>query len=412
MAEHPVSSIRDALDLPLIEPTPPGDPQPNPPDKPQNVHLSTRAYSPQAELDAVVASLARWLPDHQDMTVAVLVPRNHRGSEVVNALQERGLEYHELLRSSRQTREAAGVLGNVLRYLADPTSATKLARVFRVWLRDAREEEEMDRKVRDVAKLIRRCDHVEDYLWPRAERNWLEDEKVRSDLSEWALEHLVAFRDLVGKWHATTVLPIDQLTLTLAQDLFQAPSDLAVAHKLAVVLRQAANLHPQWQLPELTEELATIARNQRRFLGFADDDSGFDPEAYRGQVVVTTVHRAKGLEWDRVYLMSVNDYNFPSAQPQDQFISEPWYVRDRLNFEAEVLAQLRALHQDPVLFLYDEGTPTVEARYDYAAERLRLLYVGITRARRALSITWNTGRRGNAQPAIPLIALQTWWESH
>ena len=412
MTEHPVSAIQDALTPPYIRPTPPGDPQPNPEDRPRMIHLSGRSYTPRAELDVVVDSLARWLPEHPDKTVAVLVPRNHRGSEVVSALQEREIPYHELLRSSRQTREAAGVLGNVLRYLADPTSASKLARVFRVWMRDARGDEEIDQNVRNVAKLIRRCDHVEDYLWPRVGRSWLEDENEVQDLSEWGLEQLMEFRDLVRKWQATTILPIDQLMLTLAQDLFEVPADLAVAHKLAVVLRQTTNLHPQWQLPELTEELATIARNQRRFLGFADNDSGFDPDAYRGQVVVTTIHRAKGLEWDRVYLMSVNDYNFPSAQPQDQFISEPWYVRDRLNFEAEVLAQLRALHENPTLFMYDEGSPTVAARYDYAAERLRLLYVGITRAREALSVTWNTGRRGNAQPAVPFIALQTWWESH
>lgn len=412
MSEHPVPGIQNALSPPFIQPTPPGDPQPNPRDRPHRIHLSDRAYSPQGELEAVVTSLARWLPDHQDQTVAVLVPRNHRGSEVVNALQERGLAHHELLRSSRQTREAAGVLGNVLRYLADPTSSSKLARVFRVWLRDAREDDEMDHQVREIAKLIRRCDHVEDYLWPRAGREWLVKAEGMQALSEWGMEKLTTFRDLVRKWHASTVLPIDQLTLTLSQDLFEKPADLAVAHKLAVVLRQTGNLHPQWQLPELTEELATIARNQRRFLGFADDDSGVDPDAYRGQVVVTTIHRAKGLEWDRVYLMSVNDYNFPSAQPQDQFISEPWYVRDQLNLEAEVLAQLQALYEDPSLFLYDEGSPTVAARYDYVAERLRLLYVGITRARSALSITWNTGRRGNAQPAVPFIALQTWWETH
>ncbi len=410
MFEHPVPAIQNALSPPFIQPTPPGDPQPNPRDLPRKIHLSDRAYSPQGELEAVVTSLARWLPDHKDQTVAVLVPRNHRGSEVVNALQERGLAYHELLRSSRQTREAAGVLGNVLRYLADPTSASKLARIFRVWLRDAREDEDMDRQVREVAKLIRRCDHVEDYLWPRAGRNWLVQDEGARALSKWGLEKLEAFRNLVRKWQASTVLPIDQLTLSLSQDLFETPADLAVAHKLAVVLRQTGNLHPQWQLPELTEELATIARNQRRFLGFADDDSGFNPDAYRGQVVVTTIHRAKGLEWDRVYLMSVNDYNFPSAQPQDQFISEPWYVRDQLNLEAEVLAQLQALHEDPSLFLYDEGSPTVASRYDYAAERLRLLYVGITRARRALSVTWNTGRRGSARPSVPFIALQTWWE--
>ena len=154
-----------------------------------------------------------------------------------------------------------------------------------------------------------------------------------------------------------------------------------------------------------------VARNERRFMGFADADLGFDPEAYHGKIVVTTMHRSKGLEWDKVYLMSVNDYNFPSALPQDQFISESWFIRDRLNLEAEALAQLKALKANPDIFDYDEGTPTLDARLDYGSERLRLFYVGITRAKKALSVTWNKGRRGSAQPSVPFIALQTWWEA-
>jgi len=41
---------------------------------------------------------------------------------------------------------------------------------------------------------------------------------------------------------------------------------------------------------------------------------------------------------------------------------------------------------------------------------LRLLYVAITRARRELIVTWNTGRLPGValQPAAPLIALQEW----
>ena len=49
---------------------------------------------------------------------------------------------------------------------------------------------------------------------------------------------------------------------------------------------------------------------------------------------------------------------------------------------------------------------------DYAAERLRLLFVGITRARRELMVTWNTGRFGNCTAALPLLKLQQWWEGH
>jgi DNA helicase-2/ATP-dependent DNA helicase PcrA len=56
----------------------------------------------------------------------------------------------------------------------------------------------------------------------------------------------------------------------------------------------------------------------------------------------------------------------------------------------------------------EEGQATREARLDYCSERLRLLYVGITRAKKELIITWNTGksRRGESVPALPLQALQ------
>jgi DNA helicase-2/ATP-dependent DNA helicase PcrA len=405
---HPVPGVRDALTPPHIRPTPPGDPQPNPPDQPQQVRIVDRRFSPQKELEAVVDSLAAWLPDHSDETVAVLVPRNNRGFELANLLKAEKIDYVELLRSTRSTRETAGALGNVVRYLADPTSAKKLARVYLVWRRDDREEPELWRRAEGIARRLRKVRHVEDFLWPRADRDWLVDLDLETE--DPALHaHLIEFRDLVRRWQAATSLPIDQLILTLAQDLFDEAADLAIAHKLALVLRRAADSHPEWRLPELTHELGVVARNERKFLGMSEDDMGFDPERYKGQVVIATVHKAKGLEWDKVYLISANDYNFPSALPEDQFISEKWFVRDNLNLEAEMVAQLKALDEDPELFLYDEGQPSQEARRDYAAERLRLLYVGITRARKELVITWNSGRRGDSQPAVPFIALQTWW---
>jgi DNA helicase-2/ATP-dependent DNA helicase PcrA len=130
-------------------------------------------------------------------------------------------------------------------------------------------------------------------------------------------------------------------------------------------------------------------------------------------VVVATVHKAKGLEWDRVYLMSLNNYDYPSAMPGDAFISERWFIRDGLNLEAETLAQLRALFSEDIMAPYTPpGRATAQARLDYAAERLRLLYVAITRAKRELIITWNTGRHpgGELRPAVAFRALHAWWE--
>jgi DNA helicase-2/ATP-dependent DNA helicase PcrA len=201
------------------------------------------------------------------------------------------------------------------------------------------------------------------------------------------------------------------MVLTLSQDLFTVPSDLALAHKLALVLRQASDDHRDWRLPELNVELTLIARNERRFLGFSEDDSGFDPSHHAGKVVVTTMHKAKGLEWDRVYLMSVNNYDFPSGQPNDRYISEKWFVRLGLNLEAETLAQLEAVLSTGEFEFYTEGTATQSARLDYVRERLRLLYVGITRAKKELVLTWNTGRQGDQKPALPFVELQGWREN-
>jgi DNA helicase II / ATP-dependent DNA helicase PcrA len=411
--QHLVEPVRGALTAPpLIWPTPPGDPQPNPPDDPAGVRLIGRSFTPDEELKAVADSLERWLPEHPSGTVAVLVPRNDRGFAVTRELDVRKIEYVELLKSTGATRAAAGALANILAYLAEPSSPAKLATIYRVVHRAERADDAGNAALERTAKLIRQCEHVEDFLWPAVERDGLTGIAVDDDPALAA--RLLAFREQVRRWQATSCLPIDQIILTLAQDLFDAPADLAIAHKLAMVLRAASRAHPDWRLPQLTEELALVAKNERKFLGFGDEDDAFDPDLHKGKVVVTTVHKAKGLEWDRVYLMSANTYDYPSALPGDEFIGEKWFVRGRLNLEAEALAQLKALFSEDVMAPYlDEGAATQQARLDYAKERLRLLYVGITRARRELVITWNTGRGGGhlQRPAAPFVALQTWLQN-
>ena len=251
---------------------------------------------------------------------------------------------------------------------------------------------------------------MKSFLAPRPDQDWLAALSPEDQADEVVIE-LNAFREVIIRWHGATVLPIDQLILTLSQDIFTSPTDLALAHKLALVLRQVADENPQWRLPELTPSLHEIARNERRFIGFSSDDAGFNPDAYKGMVVVSTMHKAKGLEWDRVYLMSVNNYDYPSNQPNDRFISERWFVRDSLNLEAEALAQLSAAISTSEYDYYEEGSATRRTRLDYVRERLRLLYVGITRARKELIATWNTGRKGDATPSLPFAALMGWRDS-
>ncbi len=406
--EHPRQEVRGALTLPHIEPTPPGDPQPNPEDRPEAIRLVDLAYTPAEEVAAIGKSLSEWLPENPDQTAAVLVPTNSRGFQIVNELKERGIPYIEILRSSRSTRETAGALTLILRHLHDPSSPSHLAKAYLVWNRAARQDPERSEIMEIGAKLLRQCRHPEDFLWPRTEMDWLEEQTAsRAPV----IESLAAFRKDVQRWHRAVLLPIDQLILTVSQGLFQAPEDLALVYKLASIMRRAQEVNTDWDLGAFSNELGVIAKNERRFIGFGQEDLGFDPEEHKGKVVVATVHKAKGLEWDRVYLASVNNYDFPSALAHDQFIAEKWYIRDSLNLDAEAMAQLSLLADADTGFDYTEGAASLIARLEYVSERLRLLFVGITRARKDLVMTWNTGRRGDQQQSVPFIALQTLWES-
>jgi DNA helicase-2/ATP-dependent DNA helicase PcrA len=410
-SEHPIEGLRDALQTaPLIEPTPVNDPQPNPPDAGTYINISMHKYSPADEIQAVANSLESWLPDHQDSTVAVLAPRNLRAFDLVDELRKRNLPYYDdLLRSSSTTRFSAGSLGHILRYLADPASSGKLAMVFKVWNRDSRQNEEEKAKIEYVAEILHKIPHVEEYIWPVNERDWLELTNLSTSTPE-IYNRLLIFRSIIRRWQGSVLLPVDQIVLTLAQDLLNDPAELAIAHKLSVLLARAQDIHPDWRLNELSDELVVIAKNERRFLGFSDSDSGFEPDKYKGKVVVSTMHKAKGLEWDRVYLMSVNNYDFPSGIHGDPYISEKWFIRNDLNIGAETLAQLDTLISGDEYLWYVEGKATEQARLDYARERLRLLYVGITRAKKELIITWNKGRKGESRPSIPMVELYSYLE--
>ena len=408
--DHPAENLRDALFHSIIEPSPKNDPQPNPPDNPKGIYLSRLKLSPSDEVAAVVKSIISWLPDHPEQTLAVLTPRNERGADVVEALKKAGIEPVELLRSSLSTRQTADLFSAVLRFLADPASTPKLLIAYRALRREQLQDKETAPIVQAAASLLHRCARLEDYLAPTPEHDWLAELSPEA-VPQGVIDELELLRNLVVPWQKATVLPIDQLLLTITQDIFDQSTDLALAHKLALVLEGMSRSRPDWRLPEFSEELAAVARNERKFLGFTDEDTGFDPEQHRGKVVVATIHKAKGLEWDRVYLMSVNNYDFPSLEPYDTYFSEKWFIRGQLNLEAEALSQLRGLIAgNPALIGLEEGLATREARTDYAAERLRVLYVGITRARRELTITWNTGRRGDCIAAIPLLELTRYWE--
>ncbi len=392
--KHPNPQLRqrEPLAPPWIKPA-----DNNPPDENPNVKILWQdRRSAEKEREDVAKSVRKWLSENPDKTVALLLPTNAGGAKMGELLQQQKIPHVEVLRTTTSTREVARTLHHILDFLAHPTDAALLGKAFSAWLREERESAETV----EVINQLRKLKQVEQFTAPR-DKDWLLDARTASDVPE-KFERLETFRALLQRWQEAALLPVDQLLLTVGSDLFKEPAEIATAYSIALHLRGYAETNLEHRLADYAVELGQIVRNNRKFANLGEEGDQFDPSGYAGQAVVITHHKAKGLEWDRVYLMSVNNYDFPSGDPFDKYISENYFARDRLNLGAEALAQLRALAENKS---YREGDASEQARLENCAERLRLLYVGITRAKRELIITWNTGRAGDMQAAKPLPAL-------
>lgn len=405
--DHPNKEVRGALTEPYIQPTSEGDPQPNPPDRPDRIAFVEDEYTEEKEIQLVASALERWTQENPNKTAAILAPVRSIGVKAAGHLEERGIPYTDtLLKTTTETRKTAQRIERVVEYLAKPDSSARLARCYAQW-RASQAEEPGSEDIKKIGGLIADIDRVEDYIWPQGDRSWLAEEE--SELSNEELTRLEDFRKKVRYWLDLSGLPIGQLVMALGRDFFTDPDQLALVQKFAGLLRRASSYNQDWGLPELSEELEVIAQNQRRFEGVGGEETEFNPDDHKGEVTISTMHGAKGLEWDRVQLLGVNDYHFPAAVAGDSFMSEKWYIREDLNLQAETLAQIDALSGEKS---YTEGEASIEARREYARERIRLFYVCVTRAREELMVTTNIGRFEDNVPALIFNEMSDFYDEH
>lgn len=137
----------------------------------------------------------------------------------------------------------------------------------------------------------------------------------------------------------------------------------------------------------------------------AEDEQGQGLEvparARPGAVQVLTIHAAKGLEWDRVFLPFVVGGQFPSSQGRDRWTSNPKGFPYPLRGDANVLPALRGWTRADL----QELVKAFQA--DEYMEEVRLGYVACTRARRALHASGHWWGRDQKNPLKPSPFLET-----
>lgn len=419
--QHPVPEVRrDAFRRQDILPTPPGDAQPNPPDSEAEMRIRVYRHREDEELPAIAQLAVEYTHRRPQHTIAILAPTHQIGYAIAQHLDALNADYDNLLRGSGREREVAAAIHAVLAVLANPLD-TKALNAVHNSLSELKESgpiyEVLPEVPEDSARfqaLLRSVYRPESILFPR-EGEPIENLLPTGVASEEDIDRLERLAGFLRDNFDLRTLPIDDLTLALADVLFAPRSgsnaandathelDLAIAYQIAGQLRQWREAQPEWRLPELVAQLQSVATG-RRTLNVVRDDSGYEPKP--GRISLTTQHSGKGLEWDAVFLVGIDGMWIPGS------LDAPFLgVHDFLGGDpnAEATAQLSYLMSDEA-GIYPNRTATESAHIEVICERLRLLYVGVTRARRFLHIsrsraTRRQNREREAEPATVLGVL-------
>ncbi len=114
----------------------------------------------------------------------------------------------------------------------------------------------------------------------------------------------------------------------------------------------------------------------------------------REAVKLLTVHRAKGLEWEVVFLPALMKGVFPSDRVTDNWLTNPGVLPADLRGDAGSIPQLRET-SNPAVQSYKEALKDQQLRAED-----RLAYVAATRARRVLIGTGHTWRADQVRPRV------------
>ncbi len=362
---HPIESVRrlafDPAEIKVVDRS--GGARDEEPDW-RDVNLTRRFHSFEDERRLVVDRWSDILARGHSLTGAVLLPTNRLGEQMAAALMERDIKCDQLLESNPSVQDALEIIQSAIAFFAQPHRSGLLAEFFERCLKAGYWELEPGAARAKVSAVLR--SDGRDLLCGRR--------PARSPALLTDLQEATRFADKATELLRASTLPIHEVIATLVIEL-RVPAELAgFGAALAKYLSRLMGEHPEYGLLEVAVHLHR--RQARDLLVSIGDSNSTLYRPRKGVLTVSTYHRAKGLEWDVVYLTGLNEWHFPS-DPASKFFE------DKYEEAYAIQSGVRDLSARLPGLRVSQPPPEVE----YISERLRLLYVGITRAKKALSMS-------------------------
>ncbi|AKG21871.1 ATP-dependent helicase [Calothrix sp. 336/3] len=369
----------------LIRTVNPDDPQPNanPPAVGKGVEIHTPSDTHHT-IELISQRVVELFADGENnVSAAILVRENRQGRWLVESLRGLCKEHKILLydvgERDRHSHVPAEILA-LLQFCDRPHSTDYLKAALEVLVQ---------RQLIPTQDLNAIATLPEEFLYP-SPLTPPQNEAVQT-----------AARLCRSLLRARMELPLYQLISFLALALKYDQAELATADKLCERVNQ--QIAGSASLGNMLTVLSEIVSSERFEPVETDTEERYTK---KGQLTVITMHKAKGLDWDYVFIPFLHENLIPGkiwVPPQSQFLGN-------FTLSEVARAQIRAaLHGKAEI--PDISQAWEEAKQLKIAEEYRLLYVAMTRAKRLLWIsaaqkapfTWSKPENLQSQPPCPVF---------
>ncbi|WP_246578011.1 ATP-dependent helicase [Clostridium psychrophilum] len=328
-------------------------------------------------------------------TCAILVPFNNQVREIADILRSYNIECDELSNKSNKKIKVTNTLGYILQFISNPQDSL----IFKDLIKNVfcEEHNEESEKLFD---FIENYD-VEKLLYPSL-GNINEMDIPGEILKSKVYKKFINSMGLIRTILEYPQTHFDTLILYISDVLNFSLENRAMAEAVASYVRYESKDNSEFSMRDVAEQLLDGKNSLLDYIsGIIYDLQGYEPSPDR--ITVATCHKAKGLEWDCVLILNITAYQYPYITT-DKF-KDYYYLKDEFkNPIVRCKAQIAKILGDNIC-----EDPLKEAKIQIINEKIRLLYVGITRAKEYLilmSIQSNEGRWNEDKPSKYFYVLR------
>ena len=381
LANHLVDQARGHLEGIHIEPVESGQAYKSNPKTDKYMVAARSLKNQEEERDLVAKTIGYYQKAFPNYSIGVLSFSNYDTDDMGDYLDARDIKYDKLGADSKVRKKVIGDLKLTLDFLLEPTRDNFVNLVMEAFV--ARFDLDLSQEdLESIATSLAKEDHealIYDGLYME---EWISRARVRLDdsirmvFSKRMSESMLAIRSICDHNQADKLGLVSHILTRL-----NLTSNEVLLSKYIVFYLGNLLSYEEADLARLA--LSLDKRYSRVFDGAIESiyDMG-ETDPLGGSVTLATIHKSKGMEWDAVIITGINKSDFPSSL-DDYFRVDRKYLRSDFKYpEAFVnmdIDKILGVNGDKTRASYED-----DLKLALIGERVRLLYVGITRAKSSL----------------------------